>query len=238
MKLQDPSATDISTLREQIVRCLPIRGGERLVELGCGRAETTRKIAETFPDLEIIATEVDEIQHEKNASIDDLPNVKFQFGGAQSIDLPDQSVNYIVMLKSLHHVPVPLMPASLDEINRVLVPGGLAFIAEPIYAGDFNSILKLFNDEQEVRAEAFAAIQAAVNSGKFKLVEQVFFDTVVRFQGFADYEARILGATHLDMEIDPGLREKIKAAFEAFVDTDGIAKFLAPTRVDLLQRPR
>jgi SAM-dependent methyltransferase len=237
MQLQDPSATAISTTLEQITRCLPIRGGQRLVELGCGCAETTRKIAEMFPDLEIMATEVDEIQHAKNKLIDDLPNVCFQFGGAEEIDLPDQSVDSIVMLKSLHHVPVPLMGKSLDEINRVLVPGGLAFIAEPIYAGEFNRILRIFNDEQEVRAAAFAAIEAAVASGQFELVEQIFFDTLVRFEGFSEYEARILGATHLDIAIAPALREKIKAAFESFTDSNGKAEFRSPTRVDLLRRP-
>jgi ubiquinone/menaquinone biosynthesis C-methylase UbiE len=237
MKLQDPTATLVSTHLEQFARCLPIEGGQRLVELGCGKAETTRQIAETYPGLEIIATEVDQFQHSINASLEDLPNVSFQYGGAEAIELPDQSVHYVVMLKSLHHVPVPLMRQSLDEIHRVLVPGGLAFLDEPVYAGDLNSILRLFNDEQKVRAEAFAAIQTAVLSGKFKLVEQVFFDSVVRFQGFADYESRILRATHLNIEISDALREEIKLTFEPFVGSDGIAAFRAPIRVDLLQRP-
>ncbi len=238
MKIQDSTATQVSTHHEQIARCLPIRGGQRLLELGCGKAETTRQIATMYPNLEIIATEVDQIQHSKNVSIDDLPNVSFQYGGAEAIELPDQSVHYVVMLKSLHHVPVPLMRQSLDEIHRVLVPGGLAFFDEPVYAGDLNSVLRLFNDEQTVRAEAFAAIQAVVTSGKFKLIEQIFFDSVVRFEGFADYESRILNATHLDIEINEALREEIKSAFEAFIESDGIAEFRAPIRVDLLQRSR
>ena len=237
MKLQDPSSTITSTALELIARCLPIQAGDRLVELGCGRAETTRKIAQAFPDLQIIATEVDQIQHAQNVSMDDIPNVSFRYGGAEKIELPDQSVDYLVMLKSLHHVPVPLMQQSLAEARRVLVPGGLAFILEPIYAGDFNSILRIFNDEQNVRANAFAAIQAAVASGSLDLVEQVFFDVVVRFDGFAEYETRILGATHLELEIDPALREKIKSTFETFVDHRGVAEFRAPTRVDLLRRP-
>lgn len=237
MKLQDPSATAISTDLEQICRCLPIVAGQRLVELGCGRAETTRKLAETFPELEIIATEVDPLQHAKNAAIEDLPNVSFRFGGAQKIELPNQSVNFVVMLKSLHHVPVEWMQQSLEEINRILVAGGLAFILEPVYAGEFNRILRIFNDEQEVRADAFAAIESSVAMGKFDLVEQFFFDSIVRFEDFADYETRIMAATHLHLSIDDATREQTFAAFESYVDRHGLAEFRAPTRVDLLKRP-
>jgi ubiquinone/menaquinone biosynthesis C-methylase UbiE len=237
MKLQDPNATLVSTMLEQIANCLPIRGGQRLIELGCGRAETTRQMAAMFPDLEIIATEVDRVQLKKNKQLDDLPNVSFQYGGAEAIQLPDHSVHYVVMLKSLHHVPMDLMDQSLNEISRVLVPGGLALIAEPIYEGDFNAILRIFNDEQEVRAAAFAAVQAAVNEGKFNLVQQVFFDSIVRFHGFEDYETRILNATHLDIEIDEALRHKIRSTFLPHLNADGIAEFAAPIRVDLIERP-
>ena len=129
MKLQDATASVVSTDLEQIVRCLPIKRGQRLLELGCGRAETTRTLAEYHPALEIISTEVDQVQHEKNLRIEDLPNVSFRYGGAQQIDLPDESADYVIMLRSLHHVPVELMQQSLDEVRRVLLPGGLAYIS-------------------------------------------------------------------------------------------------------------
>jgi 2-methylisocitrate lyase-like PEP mutase family enzyme len=66
------------------------------------------------------------------------------------------------MFKSLHHVPVPLMDQALAEIRRVLKPGGLAYISEPVFAGEFNEVLRLFHDESIVRREAFSAIERAV----------------------------------------------------------------------------
>ena len=49
-------------------------------------------------------------------------------GGAQAIDLPADSIDLVIMLKSLHHVPTELMDRALAEIHRVLKPGGLAYL--------------------------------------------------------------------------------------------------------------
>jgi ubiquinone/menaquinone biosynthesis C-methylase UbiE len=215
---------------------LPLQGA-RLLELGCGAAFTTRRLAESFPIAELIATEVDRAQHEKNLQITDLPRVTFRYGGAEAIDQPDASIDAVIMLKSLHHVPVDLMPRALREIHRVLKPGGFAYISEPIYAGAFNDILRLFNDERRVREAAFDAVKQAVTTGLFELVEEAFFDALSRFQGFTEFEDRVLGATHSDYDLDEALHARVKEAFLPHVGPDGVAEFRNPHRVDLLRRP-
>ena len=61
----------------------------RMLELGCGGAEKTRQIAELTGVEEVVAAEVDQIQHEKNLLIEDLPKVTFASFGAEAIeDLP------------------------------------------------------------------------------------------------------------------------------------------------------
>lgn len=221
---------------DQIANLLPLQDA-RLLELGCGAAFTTRRLAESFAVREIVAMEVDRVQHEKNLQIADLPNVRFQFGGAQAIDLPDGSVDAVIMLKSLHHVPVEDMDAAFGEIARVLRPGGRAYISEPVYAGDFNEILRLFNDEKRVREAAFEAIGRAVAGGRLQLEREVHFFGTSRFQGFEEFEQRIIGATHSEFSIDAKLHERIKAAFLPHVDADGFAEFLNPLRIDLLRKP-
>jgi ubiquinone/menaquinone biosynthesis C-methylase UbiE len=221
---------------EQISTLLRLEGA-RLLELGCGAAFTTRQLAEAFPDSEIVAMEVDRVQHEKNLLIPDLPNVTFVYGGAQAIDLPDASIDAVVMLKSLHHVPVQDMDTAFAEIARVLRPGGLAYISEPVYAGDFNDILRLFNDEREVREAAFAATRRAVESGLLVLEKEIHFYATSRFHGFEEFESRILGATHSTFDVDDKLFEEIKARFAPHIDKDGMAEFLNPMRVDLLRKP-
>ena len=220
---------------EQIGELLTLDNA-RLLELGCGAAFTTRRLAENFPVREIVAMEVDRIQHEKNLLIPDLPNVSFKFGAAQDIDLPDESVDAVIMLKSLHHVPIGDMDMAFSEIARVLRPGGLAYISEPVYAGNFNDILKLFNDEKLVREAAFEATRRALDSDAFELAREVHFDSTTRFEGFEEFEHRILGATHSSFDIDEALYAEVRERFMPHLDNDGVAEFLSPLRVDLLRK--
>ncbi|MES9845693.1 MAG: class I SAM-dependent methyltransferase [Candidatus Sedimenticola sp. PURPLELP] len=235
MQLHNANAYRSASELEIMEQTLPMTD-LNVLELGCGRAWMTRQMAERFHPAHITATEVDRIQHEKNLQIDDLPTVTFTYGGAEQIDLPDNSVDVAVMLKSLHHVPPELMEKGLKEIARVLKPGGLAYISEPVYQGAFNDILKLFNDEKEVRELAFSAVKQAVENGTFELQEQIFFNSPGHYADFTDFEARMLNVTHTEHKIDDALYQQIRAAFEDHMTADG-ADFLKPSRVDLLRKP-
>jgi len=139
-------------------------------------------------------------------------------------------------LNPLHHVPVDLMTLGLSQIHRVLEAGGLVYISEPVYAGEFNEILRLFHDEQQVRQAAFEAIKESVDSGRFELVEEIHFLSESRFQGFAEFEYRILAATDSEFPIDASRHAEIKRRFEPDLGADGIAVFMNPMRVDLLRK--
>ena len=178
---------------------------KHILELGCGSADITRNIATAGKGRKITALEVDEIAHQKNLQITDLPNVSFGLSGAQDIPLDDESFDVVFMFKSLHHVPLELMDQSLLEVRRVLKPGGFAYISEPIFAGEFNEILRLFHDEQKVREAAFQAVKRAVDDGLFILAEQVFFNTPMKYQSFAEFENNVINATHSDHSLDNAL---------------------------------
>lgn len=208
----------------------------RVLELGCGRAFITRKLAEQFPIRSLIATEVDLIQLNKNQAISDLPKVQFMQAGMEAIPMEDNAVDIAIMLKSLHHVPLRFLDAGFAEVWRVLRPGGFLYISEPVYAGDFNAILSLFNDEQEVREQAFAALCRAVDTVLFVHLGQHFFESPGQYPDWETFEERMLKVTHTDHDISPALYERIKTAFMAHLGPDG-AFFLKPSRIDLLQKP-
>ncbi len=209
---------------------------KHILELGCGKAELTRLIATAGHDRRIMALEVDKIQHALNEKITDLPNVEFRLAGAQDIPAADASFDLVFMFKSLHHVPQALLGKSLDEIRRVLKPGGLAYISEPVFAGDFNDLMRLFHDEQAVRQAAFYALKAAVDSGRFALVAELFFNAPLHFENFAAFEEQVIGVTHTAHNLSPALYAEVKKRFAGHMDDQG-ADFLAPIRVDLLQKP-
>lgn len=208
---------------------------KHILELGCGTAAKTRDIATSGVDRRITALEVDVVAHENNLQTTDLPNVKFVLAGAQAIPLEDDSVDIVLMFKSLHHVPRELMEDSLREIRRVLKTGGLAYISEPVFAGDFNKILSLFNNEKEVREAAFKTLERAVDAGWFHLVEEVFFNAPRRYRDFSEFEHTIINASHSNHRLDADMYARVRQSFEKHMGEDG-ALFLTPVRVDLLRK--
>jgi len=209
--------------------------GKHILELGCGSAVITRDIAEKGKNRRITALEVDEAAHANNLQITDLPNVAFVLAGAEDIPLDDETVDVAFMFKSLHHVPVDLMGQAMHEIRRVLKPGGQLYVSEPVFAGDFNEILRLFHDERAVREAAFAILQDAVQDGLFELVQELFFLSPMRFESFEDFENNTIKATHTQHELTDDLYARVKQKFMQHVNDDG-ARFDMPIRVDVLAK--
>jgi ubiquinone/menaquinone biosynthesis C-methylase UbiE len=235
MKIADPSQDRVCDEFELIVTDLPL-GNAAVLELGCGKAEKTRKIATAGKVASIVAMEVDDIQQGRNLQISDLPNVVFRQGGAQAIPADDASFDIAMMFKSLHHVPTDMMDRALGEIRRVLKPGGLAWLSEPVYAGAFNEVIRLFHDEQEVRQAAFAATRRAVAGGGFELVRQRFFSVASHYRDFEQFEEQVIRVTHTIHRLSRDQHQTVRQAFEAHMTPTG-AYFHNPLRVDILRRP-
>lgn len=235
MKIQDSLQTAIYSEIDLLLTELQLKD-RRILELGCGRAEKTRAIAQTNLPAELVAMEVDLRQHEKNLAQEALPGVTFKLGGAEAIPFDDASFDLIMMFKSLHHVPLEYMDSALLEIRRVLKPGGMAWISEPVFAGDFNEIMRLFHDEKLVRESAFQAVRNAVEHGTFQLKKQLFFNVRNRFKNFNDFDVRMIQVTHSEHHLLPATYSKVREKFDSFMTPLG-AEFLTPQRVDLLIKP-
>lgn len=210
--------------------------GRQILEIGCGRAELTRELAQGGPGRQLLALEVDEVQHALNLEITDLPNVRFELAGAQALPAADQSLDVVLLFKSLHHVPAAQLDQSLREVARVLRPGGFAYVSEPLFRGEFNQVLRLFHDESQARREAFEAVRRAVRSGALELVSQTFFEVLETFRDYAHFEQRILGATHTEFRLSAATERAVRARFERSAAPGGFS-FRKPMRVDLLRRP-
>ncbi len=234
MQINDTTAYRVMTEQDVIAAHLDLRD-RQVLELGCGRAWMTRLLAREFHPARVVATEVDRVQHAKNLQITDLPGVQFRYGGAEHIDAEDGEFDTVLMFKSLHHVPRDLLDQALGEIHRVLRPGGVAYFSEPVYWGDFNAILSLFNDERRVRELAFDSLRRAVDEGRFTLQAEVFFQVPGTYDSWQAFEERFIHVTHTEHRIAPELYRRIQAAFMAHMTPNG-AHFLKPHRVDILRR--
>ena len=208
----------------------------KIIELGCGAAQLSRSLLARFPACNVNALEVDERQHAKNLARPQ-DGVHFLQAGAQRIPFEAERFDLALMLKSLHHIPLDLMDQALAEVWRVLRPGGLLYVLEPVFAGTHNEILRLFHDEEQVRAAALNALNRAVSSGAWQQAVEVFFDVPVTYRDFADFEQRMIGVTYLNHSLDASTLAAVRTRFEQHMSPDG-AYFERPTRVNLLRKVR
>jgi SAM-dependent methyltransferase len=209
-------------------------GGQHIIELGCGAAGLARKLLIRHPDSRVTGLEVDERQHAKNLATPQA-GLHFMAGVAQSIPFADASFDLVLMLKSLHHVPAASLAIALGEAARVLRPGGYLYVSEPVYAGAFNEVIRLFNDEGVVRAAAQAALDAALHTGAWTPAAERRFEMPVTFSNFADFEQRMMRPTFADHHLDDAKLAQVRAAFEPHVRNGG-AHFKRPMHVRLLRR--
>jgi ubiquinone/menaquinone biosynthesis C-methylase UbiE len=215
-------------------RAVPLDGA-RVIELGCGKAELARRLLERGLVRSVVGLEVDRTQHAANLAATAPAGLTFQLGGAEAIPQPDASFELALMLKSLHHVPLDRMETALQEARRVLVPGGHLYVSEPVYAGAFNDIMRLFHDEGAVRAAAYRAIRTAIDSGVLAHVSEQIFETPLVFRDFADFEDRMIRVTHSAIRLPEAVADEVRTRFQRHMTPDG-ARFERPMRVNVLRR--
>lgn len=229
--MNGPQVSDELDLLQSLVD-LPAH--PRIIELGCGAAHLSRKLLQRFALSAVTGLEVDERQMTKNR-LKPQERLSFVQAGAQAIPAPDQSFDLALMLKSLHHVPLDLLEQALAEVHRVLRPQGLLYVSEPVFAGALNEVMRLFHDEEVVRAAALRALQAALASGAWEHVTELHFETPVHYRDFAEFEQRMIGVTFVEHRLDAATLAAVRSRFEPHMSAQG-AHFVRPMRVNLLRR--
>lgn len=211
-----------------------------VIELGCGSARLSRELLELGLARSVTALEVDIRQHAQNVA-KPHPNLIPLLAGAAVVPCGDATFDLALMLKSLHHVPLHEMGRALNEVARVLKPGGWLYVSEPVYEGALNDIVKLFNDECMVRMSAQLALDEAIDrhDSPWKTLQEEHFDMPVRFADWADFEQRMLYPTFANHQIDAAKLATIRTAFEQYAakqPATGGVRFTRPMHVRLLQK--
>jgi len=211
--------------------------GLSVIELGCGSARLARELLELGLARRVVALEVDERQHTQNLA---RPMEGLTFVQASAIAVPCDSAGFdlALMLKSLHHIPLHGMAQALDEVARVLKPGGWFYVSEPVYEGALNDIVKLYNDEGMVRMAAQCALDEALDrhDSPWKALQDQRFDMPARFNSCADFEQRMLYPTFADHRVTDAMLQAVRAAYAAHAAPDGSARFTRPMHLRLLQK--
>jgi SAM-dependent methyltransferase len=193
--------------------------GREVVDVGCGDGSLMRALAGR--GASVVGVEVSEAAVARAGE-------GCRLGRADALPLDDGSVDACVLMRSLHHVPAEAMPRAFTECARVLRPGGVMYVAEPVASGAYFALVALVDDEREVRAQAQAAIAATRALRRERTVD---YEVPLRVGSFDGFRERVVSADPARAERFAALEDELRAGFAALADET------APMRADLLRRP-
>jgi ubiquinone/menaquinone biosynthesis C-methylase UbiE len=205
--------------------------GLRLLDIGCGAGALTRALAER--GAQVVGIEPDPIQAEKNRQAEPVAGVSFVEGGAQSLDVEDDSIDGVFFKYSLHHVPAEAMDAALAEALRVLKEDGFLYVTEPVMVGDYAEMTRPFNDETNVRRLAYEALARGAGP-HFKRAHETRYCMRREYPDFETFVESRLGLTYNDHQRAQVDTPEVRASFEAGRNGDGY-RFLMHLRVNFYQ---
>jgi len=200
---------------EALTSLVPL-AGLRVVDVGCGDGAMVRAL--TRLGAEVTGIEIDAGQLAPALAATPAGGERYREGRGEALPLPDASIDLVLYFNSLHHVPMASHRHALAEAARVLVPGGAALIVEPLAEGDWFELVKPVEDETVVRAQAYAAVQAALGD-LFLGERELIYRNPLSLKNYAQAEARILAvdparAATLE-KLRPLLAERFEASGEA-----------------------
>jgi SAM-dependent methyltransferase len=208
--------------------------GRDVVDVGCGGGALVRALAAR--GARVTGVEISDEQLAAAIRDDGGAGARYVVGLAQRLPLDDASVDVVVFMRSLHHVPPADMRDALREARRVLRPDGVVYVCEPLPEGDFYALTSLIEDEREVRAAAQRAVADAASAGLDRL-STLEYDVRLCLVDLDAFAARLVS-------VDPArgapFEQRKGEVAEAFArlgepgERPGERCFLAPMRVALL----
>ena len=118
--------------------CLQLKGGEKILDAGCGSGVLSKLVLGYYPKTPLEIDAVDSSEHQINNLKHDLPDICAQFPLSEiechnfdlrEIDKPDGHYDLILCRYVYQHIP-PIMALVSEELHRLLRPGGRLILVD------------------------------------------------------------------------------------------------------------
>ena len=161
-----------SDITDQTLALMNLKPNDRVLDLGCGTGWASRRMARVVTGGEVVGVDVaDEMLRRAETASTGIGNVRYLWGSAESLSLADNTFSKVLSVESFYYYAD--QGAALDELRRVMAPGGRLFILINLYKDNHYSLRWV--------GELKVPVQALSEAEYITLLQQ---------HGFVDVEAR------------------------------------------------
>ena len=168
----DEMETHHSDITDQTLALMDLKPNDRVLDLGCGTGWASRRMARIVKGGEVVGVDVaDEMLRRAEASSREFNNVRYLWGSAESLPVADNYFSKVLSVESFYYYAD--QGAALNELRRVMAPGGRLFILINLYKDNHYSLRWV--------GELKVPVQALSEAEYVSLIQK---------HGFVDVEAR------------------------------------------------
>jgi len=139
--------------RERLLDLLELRGGEHVLDVGCGRGLLLHGVARRLATVRATGVDIWSNRDQSGNSLETTrenarregvtERVEIVTGDARSLPFADVSFDGVVSNLALHNIPDQAgRRQAVLEIARVLKPGGRCVLSDMTHAGEYAAVLR------------------------------------------------------------------------------------------------
>lgn len=118
-----------------------------VLDIGCGGGSTVQRLAALAPEGKVVGLDYSAasiaVSRDTNANEIDAGRVQIEQGSVSALPFPDRTFDIVTAVET--HYYWPDLPANMQEILRVLKPGGtFVLLAETYRGGPFRLLYGIF----------------------------------------------------------------------------------------------
>jgi arsenite methyltransferase len=161
-----------SDITDQTLELMDLQTSDRILDLGCGTGWASRRMARVAAAGEVVGLDVaDEMLRRAEQASSGVKNVRYVWGSAEKIPAADNFFSKVLSVESFYYYAD--QGKALDELRRVMAPGGRLFILINLYKDNHYSLRWV--------SELKVPVQALSEAEYLELLRQ---------HGFTDVQAR------------------------------------------------
>ena len=192
-----------------------LKSGMTVLDCGCGPGTITVGLAEAVAPGQVTGMDLEESQIEAaraTARQRGTKNVEWKVASVYQLPFPDRSFDAVFSHALFEHLGEPL--AALEEIKRVLRPGGIAALSSPDWSGN---LMAPRDPEIEQAVQVYKAIQQRNGGNPYvgrefgRLLQEAGFSRIRLSAIYDCYEDVPLAAELLAQRIEEGVGKQIVA---------------------------